>query len=423
MFLKFADDAIKGNWTDELISKKTESDIAPVLSRIAFHQIDTESIIKSQVNYTIALTQDKNASFDEVLDSSMMIALSLLRQSNNRQGILHQMKKMTELMTMLATNEEKDIPDSLFLKIEEEMNATVSPVLQLLQDYARKGRIGSLLSPTEILATFQLANADTLRHSLKSIGQSYQDELRRKKCDFYPRDGLPPTVAKYLSKIVMDASKHIQDDRAEQLCLGMLVSLGGCSSNLEQMQDAVSKSLSLTQGKVTELSPYPIPEALAAFYQENGDMDKALKYFKLALEGIRTFVYRQKCDAIVLNACLVQAQMDIKQALKMAFEYSPFFSESQQHGIIGSGRGLLLKQCDAWSTQLGFDTINVAKDSLMTQEDDESHDEGSNVGGVNGAGITIPIQSSTETVVIVEKETASIQMQTGSNFCGNCMLL
>ena len=59
-------------------------------------------------------------------------------------------------------------------------------------------------------------------------------------------------------------------------------------------------------------------------------MDKALLYYKLALEGVQTFVFRQKTDAIVLNACLIQSQTDVKKALKIAFEFSPFFSETQQ---------------------------------------------------------------------------------------------
>mmetsp|Transcript_4873 Transcript_4873/g.6313 ORF Transcript_4873/g.6313 Transcript_4873/m.6313 type:complete len:90 (+) Transcript_4873:494-763(+) len=82
-------------------------------------------------------------------------------------------------------------------------------------------------------------------------------------------------------------------------------------------------------GEVTELTSTPIPVALTVMFQEEGDMEKVLYYYNLALDGISFFIPRQKTDSTVLNACLVQAIFDKKEAMKIAFEYSPPFSDIQ----------------------------------------------------------------------------------------------
>ncbi len=89
----------------------------------------------------------------------------------------------------------------------------------------------------------------------------------------------------------------------------------------------------------------------------------------MALDGIRTFVVRQKTDAIVLNAVLLQGQLDKWQALKMAFEYSPFFGDTQPSAIIGPGRKLLVQQCEEWARELSF-TLYDAQEHIMSSNED-----------------------------------------------------
>ena len=83
---------------------------------------------------------------------------------------------------------------------------------------------------------------------------------------------------------------------------------------------------------------------------------------------------RQKTDAIVLNACLVQATFDVKEALKMAFEFSPFFSENQQYGVTGPGRNLLVQQVESWAAELGL-TLEEARVQLFINEGDGISEE------------------------------------------------
>eukprot|EP00979_Chaetoceros_neogracilis_P016745 scaffold9305_cov267-Chaetoceros_neogracile.AAC.2 len=117
------------------------------------------------------------------------------------------------------------------------------------------------------------------------------------------------------------------------------------------MQKATDTSLAITEGKVTELTPLPVPEAFAAAYQAEGNLEKAQYYYKLALDGIHAFIIRHKTDAIVLNACLVAGQMDKKEALGIAFDHSPFFRDTQLNVLVGPGCSLLVQQCETRSTE------------------------------------------------------------------------
>jgi len=125
---------------------------------------------------------------------------------------------------------------------------------------------------------------EVIKACLKHIGDSAQKQRIRETCGYYPKDPLPPAVASYLSTRMEEAAHYIEDDRAEQPALAMLVSLGEIQDNIPQMQKAVDTSLAITEGKVTELTPPPIPEALAAAYQAQGNLDKAMHYYKLALD-------------------------------------------------------------------------------------------------------------------------------------------
>jgi len=61
----------------------------------------------------------------------------------------------------------------------------------------------------------------------------------------------------------------------------MLGAHGEISGNIAQMQKATDTSLAITEGKVTELTPLPVPEAFAAAHQAEGNLEKAQYYYKL----------------------------------------------------------------------------------------------------------------------------------------------
>ena len=365
LFHEFADTVIQCEWSDDDIPKQISAKITPVLNRLAYQQIDSASIEKSQADYTLSLYEE-GANFDDVLDSAIIIALGAFRQAVYRQSDAYQWEEMQQLTSMLAMNEDAKVPDDVFKKIEKRMNEPLEKVLGILRNFGNKE--GSKYTAKEVLATYKLANAELMFHCFKSVGNGLERERRRESGGYYPRDSLPPSVASYLSREVLQVFKHIKkDSRVKQQCLGMLVTLGECLADIDQIKESVDASLFITEGRVTELTPYPIPEALAAAYQEKGNLQMAMEYYTLSLSGIQTFVTRMKTDAIVLNACIVKAQSNIEDALRLAFEFSPYFNDVQQNGLVGPGRGILVQQCEAWSAELGL-SLNDAKESLTNIE-------------------------------------------------------
>ena len=365
---RYAAKAVAEQWTDEMVTDCSAKEITPILNRLAYQLIDSKAIVITMVEH---LSANSNVSVDETLEGAFIIAISLLRQAAYRATELYTFGIMTQIVQLISVDDSKHIPEDLFLKLEMKMNEEIQPVLDTVSDLHKKGITGSSLSPREVLATFDLVNAEAIKYCLKHIGDGAQNQRVRENCGYYPLDPLPVSAATYLSKKMQEANEYIEDDRAEQHSLAMLVALAEASCNVQQAQTAVDTSLAITEGKVTELTPVGIPEALAAMYQEKGDFEKALHYYKLSLDGIRTFISRQKTDAIVLNAVLVQAQFDKKAAMKIAFEYSPFFSDTQPSAMIGAGRSLLVQQCVEYAKEFSL-SLNDAKTIFTSSEEDQS---------------------------------------------------
>jgi len=435
---KYANDAVKHGWSDAIVTDNTTKEITPMITRIAYQQIDTKALIKSQVDYIVHISSRRETSVDDILDGAFIIAIGLQRQASFRISELYSNSIMMQIIQMVAIDETKDIPGAIFESLETDMNKEVQPIIDIVGRLEKEGKTGSSLKPKEVLATFVLANVEAIKLCLKHIGASAQTQRTRESCGYYPTDPLPISAATYLSKRMEDAVKYIEDDRAEQPALAMLVALGEISGNIAQMQKATDTSLAITEGKVTELTPLPIPEALAAAYQAEGNLEKAQYYYKLALDGIHTFIIRQKTDAIVLNACLVTAQMDKKEALMIAFDHSPFFSDTQLNVLVGPGRSLLVQQCETWSTELGFASLSEAQEKLLksTEDQNESFDntfarehihseaqeklvkstEDQNESSDN-AFAREPIHSENK------GRSASISAITGKNSCGSCTVM
>ena len=389
---EYATKAIEEGWNDELVADYNTREITPKITKLAYQMIDTSGLVETMSRNILKLGSQQKASVDEILDGAFIIALSLLTQASHRSTEIYSLTTMTQIVQIISINESKQIPHELFSKLESQMNESIKPVLDILKKLDKSGKKGSSLSPKEVLATFDLANAEAIKSSLKHLGDGAQTQRVRESCGYYPFDHLSVSVASYLSKKILRVHTHIKDDRAEQQSLAILVALAEASGDIKQAQDAVDVSLDITEGKVTEVTPVGIPEGLAAMYQEQGDLEKSLQYYRLALDGIRTFVLRQKTDAIVLNAVLIQGSFDKEKALRMAFEYSPFFSDTQAAAMIGPGRRLLVQQCEEWSKDLSM-TLEEAKE-FLTKSDGVANKKSSHLTDVSDISNTDDIITS-----------------------------
>jgi len=401
LFQKFAEDAAEGEWSEDDIENRVQHSITPIVTRVAFQLVDTDCIVDSLVGHTTYLHENQDDTNDDFIGSAYTLALSLHKQANHRIADLYKVEGMQKLIHMLSIDVNRKIPDSTFEHIEMEMTSPVKPVIDLLNAITKKKRKFGQISVNEVLATFEMAATEMMRQFLTNTGSMVMDERRREGCGHFPRDSLPTSVATFLSRKMIKASSQIKDDRAVQSCLGLLCILGESSRDIKHMKAAVDKSLALTDDRVTEVTPYPIPEALAALYQEKNDVDKSLQYYKLALEGINNFVPREKTDAIILNACLVQAQTDKREALKMAFVYSPYFSDNKNYKVIGPGRAILIQQCESWASEFGL-SLDEARFQIMIrgaideEDSDDDEDELEEEPVDEGTAVTVEERDDTE---------------------------
>jgi hypothetical protein len=143
--------------------------------------------------------------------------------------------------------------------------------------------------------------------------------------------------------------------------------VGESVDDLAVVKAATEGSLKLTQGKVTELTPYPLPESLVMQYLKREDFKSANQFAGLTVDGLKTCVQRNKIDAIVLQLCLLKAKEDKREAMKLAFECSPQFGNKTSYGtgVAPPSRGLLIQHMQVWAKDLGFKTIFEAESKIM----------------------------------------------------------
>jgi len=364
--LDFANTAIAENWDDEAIRTNRLKTVNPLTLRLAYGQIDSIPIIRSQVEFIAAA--HTVGRFDDFLEGAMLLALGLQRQALFRMSDFVSSPGGQKILPLLSANPNNIIPAETFLQAETDFNGDINIVLDLLKQHEHSNLVSGSLTVKEVLATFEVAAASLWFETTKYYGSGFQAQQSREFSGFYPHDTLLPSVLAFLMPRVKAASLVINDYRIVQSTLALLAVLGECMGDISAIEHATHESLKLTQGKVTELTPYPIPENLAVAYQEQGDLKKALEYFEKALDGIKTCVLRLKTDAIVLQACLVQSTFSREKALRWAFTYSPHFSSVQQYGSIGPGRAILVQQTAQWAHDLGYSSVDAAYDALMKKD-------------------------------------------------------
>eukprot|EP00301_Raphidiophrys_heterophryoidea_P000382 c10192_g1_i1.p1 GENE.c10192_g1_i1~~c10192_g1_i1.p1 ORF type:complete len:1577 (+),score=392.16 c10192_g1_i1:42-4733(+) len=367
LFSDFADRAVQENYDDDRVREGRTKEVQPTVLRLAYGMIDSSSIVQSQLR--LILEAHSQNRIDEFLEGSMLLALGLQRQSMYRiSDFMTYSSYSKRIASILGINANAEIDEVVFREVEQEFTGELGQLLDLLKDGANKNISFGSLTAQEVLAAFEIAASYLWLDSTKYLGNRYTEQQQRERHGFYPHDALPPSVVKFLTPRVKAATTVIRDDRISQASLALLAILGDSTGDISVMEHATLESLKLTQGKVVELTPYPIPEALAVAYQEQGDLVNSLHYFEKALDGIKTCVIRQKTDAIVLQACLVQSTFSIEAALRWAFTFSPHFSTVQQIAGVGPGREILVQQALKWAQDLGYNSLTEAEDALMKKE-------------------------------------------------------
>ena len=301
---------------------------------------------------------------DDFLQSAKCVALGLQRTTVFRMVDVMAMSEYRSMISIpLGSNPKRELApgklDEFELILQSHYFAERIAVMKRLTD----------LNATEILATFDVAQIELWLTLLKYSGADYMDEQTKESKGYYPRERVPPFACRHFLPRLKHCQSVVKDARVLQPIFALMTIVGESLDDITTLKFAVDESLKLTKGQVLELTPVGIPESYAYALQRDNHLEEALQWYMKALDGIKTSVMRQKTDAIVLQACLIQGQSDKQKALRMAFTYSPYFSSAQQYIIGGPGRALLVQQCQRWAVlDLTFPSLDEAEEALMKRD-------------------------------------------------------
>lgn len=373
----FATTCLVDKWSSEEVMAE-RSALSQRISNLCNGKVDIQQILEEQIRFWFTIPDDH---LTEILECGLAIALALVQQSENRSmmfaGLPGFASRVSNPLMASAT-----VPHFVFQDFENKFNKMLLPVFERLNtlkaNYSPSMHgaitVGDIImpcpSPEAVLAAFDISSLLMWYPACKHLGEGpKQAEVAAHK-GFYPTEGLPASLCTYLVPRALASIDMVTDPRLAQPLLALMTKLGESLGDFALIKQATEASLALTEGKVTELTPPPIPEALANAYQQRGELTLSLHWYELALDGVKTCVARHKTDAIVLNACLVAAKCgDIKQALRFAFKCSPQFATvttTAKLGLLGPGRPILCQQMLEWCRQLGYKTVRAAEIALMS---------------------------------------------------------
>ncbi|MBY8981675.1 MAG: hypothetical protein KGD57_01890, partial [Candidatus Lokiarchaeota archaeon] len=150
-----------------------------------------------------------------------------------------------------------------------------------------------------------------------------------------------PQEADYLTyKFPSNAYKKIRDifdpiineledfnSSYRQLIFSNLTQLAEAGDDLELAKFAVKSSLKETEGKITEATQPPIPEALAGFYDRYQDWNNAVYWYDITLEGLLFVNIRAYADKITYRAMFCNEKLgNKKRALEIGLRYLSDYS-------------------------------------------------------------------------------------------------
>ncbi|MFX0061697.1 MAG: SIR2 family protein [Candidatus Hermodarchaeota archaeon] len=156
--------------------------------------------------------------------------------------------------------------------------------------------------------------------------------------------------------------------RFQNKILGILIVLAEGGEDFEAVERITRKSLEITENLVTEATPMDIPACLAAFYERQGDNLKALHYYRLALDGIKSAIPPIWQDVIIYRTALLTSESGddnaIRRALEIIGQFHPDF-----YGKVGYIRMPAIQHCaklaEDLAQKLGYENAHVAIKDLI----------------------------------------------------------
>ncbi len=152
----------------------------------------------------------------------------------------------------------------------------------------------------------------------------------------------------------------------QQLCTN-LITIAKLTNDIELCKRATLKSLEYTEGKINESNAYEVPYTLAQFYENRGDETNALKFWSLALDGVRNAVPPAFTDVILYHTAKLTAKFGDKQgALKMIGKLHPNYLGNEPP-FKTPARDMSVQLAQNLAQELGYSTVDAALQALLEQ--------------------------------------------------------
>ncbi|MFX1503659.1 MAG: SIR2 family protein, partial [Promethearchaeota archaeon] len=200
-----------------------------------------------------------------------------------------------------------------------------------------------------------------------SYGEDYQERQRKGQYGLFRGN---PSVYRYLRKMIdpwlQKALNELPERYGQRLCYN-LIKLAEMGYDLELCKLATEASLAYTKGKMTEATPQEGPSSIATLYEDIGDKENALKYYNIALEGIKLAYPPYWQYELIYRTALILSEMDKKEeALKVIGTYhSEYHGQEPPYKTISKGKKLCIELANQLSSELGYSDAYSAINSLL----------------------------------------------------------
>ncbi|MFW9992511.1 MAG: SIR2 family protein [Candidatus Odinarchaeota archaeon] len=256
------------------------------------------------------------------------------------------------------------VPQDLLVEYENLILELFQPVFDAQQRF-----FGEEITESKILLDLGFITVFSMGLATSDPNSGEQMKTRRKAGQYQLMYG-NPSIFRYIRQKVdpwLDKAMEIISPRFGQRMCSILVKLAEMGNDLELCEKATLASLKYTDGKIIEITPPEIPSSLATLYEDRGDKENALKYYKLALEGIKLAIPPMWANAIIYSAALLLKEKgETEEALKTIGElHAEFMGTELPYEIVDPAKKYCVKLAEELAKELGYSDAREAVKRLL----------------------------------------------------------
>ena len=344
---------------NEIDRDKFVEDIGKIQNKWIFKQMGRDVDVNVLFDKQIQITA-KSANKESFEEQSEALSLTTMIMASYLFSAIPNSDEYQELMKVIYSDEEQEEnKKELIKKVFAVYFERFDPIVKKSEEFT-----GITKSLTNISILSAMVN--TFQYS----GNEQQSLEYRNKWDKGEYPGY--TCEKDIYKYILDWVNSWKEKALEELparfiqkLCGSLIMLAGMGNNFELCKFVTETSLKISEGKITEATPQGIPSALAAFYEEQGNLEEALKYYNMSLDVIKLINAPIWADVIIYRAALIHFKLGYKEkALEILGRYHPDFYGNEAV-IAMPARKIARQLAEGLANELGYSSAKEGVDNIL----------------------------------------------------------